>query len=81
MTGEITDYGTGWQEAELIMAIHEGDHATVQHHIQQMLPTERETLRRTVLKLYWTLSPARDRDGKPDDAVPFRSLHDPEAAE
>lgn len=57
MPEEITDYGTGWAEAELIMAIHEGDHATVQHQIRQMLPGERETLRQTALKLYWALSP------------------------
>lgn len=66
---EITHYGTGWAEAELIMAIHHEDRATVQHHIRQMLPGERETLRQAALKLYWALDSDRITDSRMPEAA------------
>lgn len=78
---EITHYGTGEIATELVLAIQDGEHATVDHHLARMTDLERAGLRRVYLALYWRLAPERERNGKPGDAVPFRSLRDPEAAE
>jgi hypothetical protein len=54
--GEITSYGTGYTETELILAAIDGDDATIRHHIRRMTKTERDDLRQAAQDLDWHLA-------------------------
>lgn len=76
MQKEVMHYGTGEIATELTLAMQDGEHATVDHHVRNLTEVERDELRRLFLRLYWRLWSEMVQAGKPDDAVPFRSLPD-----